>query len=652
MDYLQLTQKYDRGKRIIFVALGLITLLTYTLNSITYLHIHPIQEIVLEICGIAVCSSILLSYMRWGKGYPVLFAILTYAIITSIFVTHVYFMNFTDMASHPKPQMLLRNISFIFVYMAFVGFISGRRHIFVTAGIVLFMIGFYAFYVRDPFYRNNFHIFTLVILGYSAALHFFVKATHGFVESLEQVTRESELLKHVAEERSRELEEVNTMLEERQEEINLQKDEIQAQYESLEETNRLLQESQTRVMEQNRELDQHRNKLESLVEERTRELEKALMKAKESERLKSSFLANMSHEIRTPMNAIVGFASLLNDEHLKEEHKEYIKIIESNGMMLMALINDILDLSSIESQHFSLKPRRQNLVDTLNRLHEMFAREAAQKNLSLRLNTASLPDEFEMVFDETRLKQVFSNLLSNACKFTNSGFVEFGVRGISHVVTFYVKDTGIGISREAGNSIFNRFYKIEENQGQIFRGTGLGLAICKSIVELWDGSICYESEPGKGTTFFFSYPMLPSDEMKSRQPADRNPDTVDLHGKKLLIVEDEKSNYKLLETYLKGTNASICWAKNGVEALQMVNETPFDLVLMDIKMPYMDGIEASRLIKELNPHLPIVAQTAFAFSAEVEEIRRSGIDGYITKPINRSELIDLVVKLINHARTT
>jgi len=647
MNYQHLTKKYKQGKQTIFITLSILTLIVLFINFFTYYNIHPIQEIILEIAGIIICSTALaLYFLKWRNSYPVLFALVTYSIVLSVFITHIYFANFTDMSQLEKPQMLLRNISFIFVYMAFIGFVSGKRHIFIVGGIVMFMVSFYAFYTNDAFYKNNFSVFLIAIAGYSTALHFFVRTTNGFIRSLEQVTKESDDLKNIAEERARELEEVNAVLEDRQEEINIQKEEILSQYESLESSNIRLQQSQTKILEQNRELDKHQNKLEFLVEERTRELEEALLKAEESDKLKSSFLSNMSHEIRTPMNAIIGFSTLLKDESISENCYEYIDIIESNGLMLLTLINDILDLSSIQSQQVSLKPKNTNLYSILNRLFETFNYEANKSNLTLKLNADKIKDDYHLFFDEVRLKQVFSNLLSNALKFTESGYIEFGIHEITDSVTFFVKDTGMGIPEEFGGSVFNQFYKIEDCNSHLYRGTGLGLSICKSIVSLWNGDIWFESELGKGTTFFFTYP-LPSEKIgKINQPKVIAEGTLDLTGKRILVAEDEPSNFKLLDIYLKTIDAEVLWAKNGEEAIQCVKDHRIDLVLMDIKMPIMNGLDATRILKELMPELPIVAQTAFAFNYEVEEILKSGVNAYITKPINKKELFDLISRFV------
>jgi signal transduction histidine kinase/ligand-binding sensor domain-containing protein/CheY-like chemotaxis protein len=460
-------------------------------------------------------------------------------------------------------------------------------------------------------------------------------------------TQELGKVNEFLEERTQDLEEANSILEERQEEINLQKEEILAQYETLENTNLLLQQNQKQILEQNIELDNHRNKLESLVEERTQELEKALIKAEQSDKLKTSFLTNMSHEIRTPMNAIIGFSSLLKDDSLKDRRDEFISIIQSNGRTLLTLINDILELSSIQSQQVSLKPLNNNLNTVLSRIYESFVLDTNQKKLILNFNIDKLKENFNTVFDEIRLKQVVSNLLSNAIKFTDTGSIEFGVYDISDVLTFYVKDTGIGISEDTGNAIFERFYKIESNKANLlYRGTGLGLAICKSLVELWQGDIWYKSEIGKGTTFFFTLPVSHKAIPDYVNEVDAEIAACNFIDKCILIADDEESNYLLLNNYLKKTSAKILWAKNGIEAISICKEQSIDLVLMDIKMPLMNGYEASRKIKELYPNLNIIAQTAFAYKNEIDEILSCGVNAYITKPINRKELLELISKFL------
>jgi CheY-like chemotaxis protein len=245
--------------------------------------------------------------------------------------------------------------------------------------------------------------------------------------------------------------------------------------------------------------------------------------------------------------------------------------------------------------------------------------------------------------DKLRLKQVLNNLIQNALKFTSKGTIEFGVKEINEEVTFFVKDTGIGINPNIGNAIFERFQKIESID-QIYSGTGLGLAICKSLVELWGGKIWYDSELNVGTTFYFTHPI--SIQIKNPQrkfQSQTHLEVPDLTGKQILIAEDEENNFKLLKVYLAKTHATILHAKNGMEAIENVKQLNIDLILMDLKMPVIDGFEATRQIRKINSSIPIIAQTAYAFENEKSEFLKLGIDDYLIKPIQ----IDDLVKILN-----
>jgi signal transduction histidine kinase/ligand-binding sensor domain-containing protein/ActR/RegA family two-component response regulator len=446
------------------------------------------------------------------------------------------------------------------------------------------------------------------------------------------------------EDRSRDLEEANTYLEESQEEVRMQKEEILRQYEFLENTNRLLKQQQYQIITQNKELDKHRNQLEFLVEERTKELENALVKAEEADKLKTSFLTNMSHEIRTPMNAIIGFSSLLKEDDLKDKHNEFIDLIESNGMMLINLINNIFELSSIETHQVTCNPTQQDLLSLLKIILLSAKQETDNKNLVIKLDADTISSNFELQIDENQFKQVFTNLLSNATKFTSNGTITFGVKEISDNITFYVKDTGIGIPVDIGDKVFDRFFKIESNLSQLYRGAGLGLAICKGLVSLWNGKIWFESEPGKGSTFYFTIPLMTQETGPGKDSVDKS--VLDLSGKCILIAEDEESNYKLLANYLTKSRVKIVWARDGREAIDLAKESKPDVILMDIKMPVIDGIEASIEIKKNFPSLPIIAQTAYAMKNEIQEILEAGLDSYLVKPIKKTELLEMVKKYI------
>jgi signal transduction histidine kinase/ligand-binding sensor domain-containing protein/CheY-like chemotaxis protein len=462
--------------------------------------------------------------------------------------------------------------------------------------------------------------------------------------------QQKRILEQTVKERTSELMETNVNLEEKQEEINMQKEELVAQKEHLVQVNERLIAREKEIVTQNEELEYHRNNLEQLVEERTSELELARLKAEESDRLKSAFLANMSHEIRTPMNAIVGFSSLLQEPCIPDYNKtEYLRIIRENSDALLVLIDDILDLSKMEARQMKIDYRAVSLHALCTELCNYFSLLAQQKNIEVLFDIDPELRALQTETDSVRLRQILSNLLSNSIKFTDSGQISFGyARDKDEMIRFYVKDTGIGIEETYGESVFERFTKIESNPDQMYRGTGLGLAICRHLVELMGGRIWYDSVAGKGTVFYFTLPYIVPE-----QPADNGNDMsvpvrdVDLSGKCILIAEDDADNYQILEAYLKRTKADIIWVRNGLEAINKVREVhSIDFILMDLKMPVMTGYHATAKIRNLRPDLPIVAQTAFARPEEREEYMTYGFSGYIAKPVAREELLALLNKFL------
>ncbi|MBN1596684.1 MAG: response regulator [Bacteroidales bacterium] len=464
-------------------------------------------------------------------------------------------------------------------------------------------------------------------------------------EYLETKVRErtSKLNKYTSE-----LEKSTKVLEEQREEINHQKEELTAQRDALKNTNQLLLEQREQILKQNKELDKHRNDLESLVEMRTSELEKALKKAEESDKLKSAFLTNMSHEIRTPMNAIIGFSSFLNDESLTDkERAEYVKIINRNGDSLLMLIDDIIDLSKIEANQMQLKPVTVNVLSMLNEILKNYNFKSEKRNIDLKLDANKITKDIIIQADDLRVKQVFNNLITNSFKFTQKGFIQFGVESINENITFYVRDTGIGIPKDAGEAIFERFMKFEASSNEIYRGTGLGLAICKSLVNLWGGKIKYESELDEGTTFYFTHPLISNiPKPKSIDKKIRSSGIPDLTGKSVLIAEDEEDNFHLLNTYLAHTNAKIVWKKNGKEVIDFMDSNTADIIFMDIKMPILNGINATLHIRKSKPDIPIIAQTAYTYENEIEEIKFAGVNDYLIKPIKRESFIQMIRKYI------
>jgi two-component system sensor histidine kinase/response regulator len=402
--------------------------------------------------------------------------------------------------------------------------------------------------------------------------------------------------------------------------------------------------------------------LELEVEKRTAELKKLLdymrtlkEKAEDSDRMKSSFLSNMSHEIRSPMTAILGFSTLLENEGLSPEKKgQFISYINNSGAALLQIINDIIDISKIEAHQLKLYMSECNLYPILVELKDIFDQQTAQrnKNIQIIINESALDKQLRIYSDPLRLKQIFFNLLSNALKFTSKGSVEFGYTIDNDLIQFYVKDTGVGISDDKKDVIFKRFGQADDFFFKNAMGTGLGLAISKNLVEIMGGKIWLESELNVGTTFYFSLPFKPMNDTIYIEPKIIVPEMdSDFHNKRILIAEDEEINFIFFHELFSIKKIEVDWAKNGQEALEKLSgENHYDLVLMDIKMPIMDGIEALGKIKQLNKKIPpVIAQTAFALIEEKEKYLELGFYDYISKPIKIDELFIKLRKWLAHA---
>jgi signal transduction histidine kinase len=486
--------------------------------------------------------------------------------------------------------------------------------------------------VISPFWKSTwFKILIILLIAFGSYLFYLYR--------IRRIEKRELVLEALVKDRTKQLEETNTSIEEKQEEIIIQK-------ESLEEVNKLLKEQQTRILQQNIELDSHRHHLEQMVEERTKELEEAIKKAEESDKLKTAFLANMSHEIRTPMNAIVGFSNLLSEPGFPEgQHEEFIELIKKNSGSLLVLIDDILDLSKIQSNQLILSYKVVNLSSFLSDLFQGFNILAQPKGNELKLELSSIGQNFEIETDPVRLRQIFANLLNNAIKFTEKGKVEFGIENYSaKELKFYVKDTGIGIPEEWHDLVFERFYKIEHPTGQHFAGAGLGLAISKSLVNLLGGSIWFESGTNKGTTFNFSIPYKKVENANTIKI--ENALTI-FNNETVLIAEDEDANFKLISLLIRKHGLKVIRAKNGLEAFEAIqSNTNIKAVLMDIKMPVMDGVTSTKLIKEFNRTIPVIAQTAYAMQEEKIAYEKAGFDYYIVKPLREQELVETLRKVI------
>jgi PAS domain S-box-containing protein len=367
------------------------------------------------------------------------------------------------------------------------------------------------------------------------------------------------------------------------------------------------------------------------------ELKSAKERAEESDELKSAFLANMSHEIRTPMNAILGFATLIRNRVLNEEkRRDYIDLINSNCRQLLHIITDIIDISKIEAGQISIMNKNFLLNKMLNDLLLNYTNqiEVLRKPIRLILKPGLKNEESALFTDKVRLEQILSNLLSNALKFTDKGTIEFGyLIDRRRDIVFYVKDTGIGMTSHEQKIIFDRFRQVSTSYNKMYGGTGLGLSISKGLAEKLGGSIWVESEVEKGSCFFFNVPYKPGISIEKPQEIDYDL-TYNWAGCTILIAEDEEVNFSLLETILKPTGVCILHAKTGLETVQFAaTDYRINLVLMDIKMPDLDGLEATRRIKSVRKDLPVVAQTAYAMSTDEENCLRAGCDDYISKPL-------------------
>jgi signal transduction histidine kinase/DNA-binding response OmpR family regulator len=384
-------------------------------------------------------------------------------------------------------------------------------------------------------------------------------------------------------------------------------------------------------------INRHQRTNAELVVERNR--------AEESYKLKSEFLANMSHEIRTPLNTILGFAGFLKDEDLKRENTvEYLEMIESSSLQLMTIINDILEISQIEAGQLTITEGILNVNTLLKNVQQQFKKQAEQKNLNLENVTSQSTDSLITITDETRVRQVMSNLLDNAIKFTESGKVEFGCSKEGNYLSFFVRDSGFGIAPEYHPIIFKPFRTVETTPSNKYRGNGLGLSIAKALVEKLGGNLTVVSEQGKGSTFTFTIPIKVPIQLETG-PARVLETSVhkDWNNRVVLVVEDEMYNYSYIEKMLTATNIRILHAWDGQEAIDLVKMNPdISLVLMDIKMPVMDGYTATLKIKELRPELPIIAQTAFAFSEDREKALNIGFDNYLTKPTSKGYMLDMI----------
>jgi len=401
---------------------------------------------------------------------------------------------------------------------------------------------------------------------------------------------------------------------------------------------------------------------EDITEKKRAEIEliKAKERAEESDRLKSAFLANMSHEIRTPMNGILGFAELLKEPNLSgDEQKEYIRIIEKSGARMLNVINEIVDISKIEAGLMEVDIRETNVAELMDFMFQFFKPEVESKGMAFSIQKRLQSHEVIIQTDKEKLHAILFNLIKNAVKYTKAGSIEFGyslkTKSVSaelreqEEIRFFVKDTGIGIPAGRQKAIFERFIQADVLDKNAWQGAGLGLSISKAYVEMLGGRIWVDSEEGAGSTFYFTIPCNYCNQGKevftdltkatglNRQISPESPTL------KILIVEDDEPSAMLLSEMVKEFSAEILYAATGVQSIGQCRKNPdIDLVLMDVRMPEMDGYEAIRQIRKFNKEIIVIAQTAHGLTGDREKSLAAGADGYVSKPIKKEELLPLI----------
>lgn len=374
------------------------------------------------------------------------------------------------------------------------------------------------------------------------------------------------------------------------------------------------------------------------------ELIKAKEKAEESDRLKSAFLANMSHEIRTPLNGILGFSDLLKDPHLSgEEQNEYIGIIQKGGMRLLNTINEIIDISRIEAGLMEVNLTTANIFDQTSYIFTFFEKEIQKKGLTFSFKNGIPSGEFILKSDHFKIGSILTNLLKNAIKYTDSGSIEFGLEMKENYLEYFVRDTGCGIPAERQEAIFERFIQADIRDIKALQGSGLGLSIAKAYVHMLGGRIWLESIPQKGSTFYFTIPTKVQSIRQNFEPL--HPISIRPIGKvlKILIVDDDLISRILISKLTESYGKEIIHIHTGEEAVKICHSIPdIDLILMDIKMPVMDGFETTRQIRQFNKEVVIIAQTAMEANAGYEKAMDAGCNSYLSKPIDRNELFALL----------
>jgi PAS domain S-box-containing protein len=415
-----------------------------------------------------------------------------------------------------------------------------------------------------------------------------------------------------------------------------------------------LQRNNEIIAAQNEEFQQINEEFQQINEELNHanfELIGAKEKAEESDRLKSAFLANMSHEIRTPMNGILGFADLLKEPELTgAERQEYISIIEKSGLRMLNIINDLIDISKVESGQMEIFISEINVNEQIEYIYNFFKPEVQKKGMHLFYRNGLQAEEAVIQSDREKLYAILVNLVKNAIKYSDTGSIEFGYSLNEKHLVFFIKDTGIGIPEDKKEAIFNRFIQADITDKRAFQGAGLGLAISKSYVEMLGGSIWVESLEGNGSTFYFTIPYNANHEelISERKLVSPEPIEHSLKKLKILVAEDDESSEKLLTEILKKYCKEEIRVNNGKDAVKTCKDNPdIDLIFMDIQLPDMNGYEATREIRKFNKSVLIIAQTAYALTGDRELTLKAGCNDYISKPIDKRLLKEMIQKYFN-----
>jgi len=409
----------------------------------------------------------------------------------------------------------------------------------------------------------------------------------------------------------------------------------------------------------NEELEHKVNERTAIIKQTLEELKTtnehlavAKLKAEESDRLKSSFLANMSHEIRTPLNGILGFTELLKTPHLSANSKQkYLSLIEKGGMRLLGIINDLIDISRIESGLTTVVSSQCNIKEQVEYVYNLLKPEVVRKGMQMTIQLNMSESESLILSDREKIYAILTNLVKNAIKYSNKGTIDIGCNlrsaKVNKEILFSIKDTGIGIPKEKQEIIFNRFEQVDSEHTQKIEGTGLGLSIAKAYVELLGGNIWVESEPGLGSTFYFTLPYTVAKVIET--PIDDNTANEikfqQVKKLKILIVEDDETSAMLLELILKDYCSGFLYAESGLDAVNIYKKNPdIDLIMMDLNLPIMSGFEATRQIRAMSNEVIIISQSAHIFESDIAKAMKCGCNGFIEKPLKRTMVNELLLK--------